>query len=316
MNKPRGAFLATLLIAWIALGAAGIVYAHEKDIAIAVAGPMVAAFLVETPFYLVAGFAGMRERLAGPRLPAWLLISAVLPYIACCCGAFPFNWTALVRLIAMALVLIFWFRVLPSNPVVDLGYLAIIGAIIISGFLVSIYPPYRKIPLEIVGHITVVQIAVMVTLLDRRVPETGFGFWPTGSEWRAGFLHFLYFVALAVPLNLFLHATHLVSPRAPWKVAGTFFGALWFQALSEEFLFRGLLQPWIEALTNQRTLALFLTSAIFGLIHYRWNGGWKWALTVAVLGWACGHARNQTGGIRAGVVTHSLVEAAWRAFFS
>jgi membrane protease YdiL (CAAX protease family) len=314
MAKPPGAFLATLSIAWIALGAAGILYARSRGIALASAVPVVGAFLIATPFYLVAGFAGMRQRLAGPRLPAWLFASAVLPYLACCCGAIPFDFASLARLAAMALVMVFWYRVLPANPIVDLAYLTVVGWVIVSGFLAGIYPPFHKQPLEILGHITVIQIVVMVLMLDRRVPETGFGFLPNLVEWRVGVTHFLYFAALAVPINLLLHATHLVTPRPIWKVAGAFLGALWFQALSEEFLFRGILQRWVEAWTRHRTLALFLTSAVFGLLHYRWRG-WKWTLVVAVLGWACGRARNQTGGIRAGVVTHSLVVAAWRAFF-
>ena len=39
-------------------------------------------------------------------------------------------------------------------------------------------------------------------------------------------------------------------------------------------------------------------------------------LVAGTLGWFCGHARNQAGGIRAAVVTHALTVTAWRAFFA
>jgi len=275
---------------------------------------VIAAFLVETPFYLVAGFPGGRERLAGRRLPVHLIAAAILPYLVCCSGAIQFRWTSLGILLAVALVLSFWYRVLPPHPAVDLAYITLAGAIIVSGMLATVYPPFHKIPLEILGHVSVIEIVILVMMLERQVPETGFGFVPSLAEWRIGAIHFVYFLALAAPLNLLLKATHLVPPRPLWSVAASFLGALWFQALSEEFLFRGLLQPWMETWTRHRTLALFLTAAIFGLIHYRLRG-WKWTILVAILGWACGRARNQSGGIRAGAVTHSLVIAAWRAFF-
>jgi hypothetical protein len=318
MAKPLGGFLAALLIAWTALAAAGVLYAHGRGISVWAAMPVIAAFLVETPFYLVIGFPALRQRIAGARLPgglpAYLAVSALLPYLACCSGAFPFQWTALARLALMALGIGLWYVVLPAAALADLGFLALTGALIMSPYLAPVYPDYLKQHLNILGHITVIQMTVMVLTLQRRVPETGLGFWPTGREWRTGALHFLYFLAVAYPLNLLLKATHLAAPRPLWVAGAAFLGFLWVLGLSEEFYFRGVLQTWMEAWTRHRMAALGITSAIFGLIHWRY--GWKWVILTAVLGWLCGRARNLTGGIRAGVVTHSLVVATWRAFFS
>ncbi len=252
--------------------------------------------------------------MAGPRLPVHLIASAILPYLVCCCGAIPFRWPAFAVLLAIALALSFWYRLLPAHPLADLGYLTLAGAIIVSGVLVFVYPPFQKLHIEILGHISVIEIALLVMMLERRAPETGFGFLPTWAEWKVGLLHYLFFVIPMLALNPLLKATHLVSPRPVWQVAGAFLGSLWFQALSEEFFFRGLLQTWIQDWIRQPAVALLLTSAIFGLIHYRLRG-WPWVVVVAVLGWVCGRARNQTGGIRAGTVTHALVVATWRAFF-
>jgi membrane protease YdiL (CAAX protease family) len=319
MAKPPGGFLAALPIAWIALGAAGVLYAQGKGISIWAAAPVIAAFLIETPFYLVIGFPALRERIAGTRppggLPAYLVASALLPYLACCCGAFPFQWSALARLALMALTIGLWYVVLPAMALTDLGFLALTGALIAGKYLEPVYPVYLKQHLIVLGHITVIQMTVMVLMLQRRVPETGFGFWPSGREWRVGAIHYLYFLAIAFPLNLLLKATHTVASRPSWAVGAAFLGSLWvFPALSEEFYFRGVLQTWMGEWIRHRTAALLITSAIFGLIHY-WFRGWKWVILTAVLGWLCGRERDQTGGIRAGVVTHSLVVATWRAFF-
>ncbi len=257
----------------------------------------------------------MRCRIARSRLPAYLVVSALLPYLACCCGAIPFQWMALARLSAAAMAVGLWYVVLPAMALTDVGFLALTGALIVSKFLVPVYPVYLKQHLIILGHITVIQMAAMVLTQQRQVPETGLGFWPNRREWGVGVLHFLYFMAIAWPLNLLIHATHLVHGWPWWAVGAVFLGCLWvFPALSEEFFFRGVLQTWMEAWTRNRTVALALTSAAFGLIHYLFRG-WKWVALTAVLGWFCGWARNRTGGIRAGVVTHSLVVATWRAFF-
>jgi membrane protease YdiL (CAAX protease family) len=318
MVKPRGAFPAALVIAWIALGVVGVLYARSRGIAVSAAAPIIAAFLIETPFYLVIGFRRLRERVAGARWPGglatWFVASAILPYLACCCGALPFNWMPLARLAAMALLLGLWYRALPPRPLSDLAFLTMTGVFIVSRYLEPVYPDFLKQHLIIIGHITVIQISVMVLLMIRRVPECGFGFWPTPAEWRSGLLHFAYFMVIAYPLNLLLNATHVVAPRPFWTAAAAFAGALWVQALSEEFFFRGVLQSWIESWTRHRTAALLITSALFGSIHYLLRG-WKWVVLTFVLGFLCGRARNQTGGIRAGTVTHSLVIASWRAFF-
>jgi len=318
MAKPPGGFLTALGIVWAALAAAGVLYARERGITLQAAAPVIAAFLIETPFYLLIGFDAVRRRVGELRpqtgRPIYFLLSAVFPYLACCCGAIPFEWTSVARLAAMALVLSFWYVMLPASGATDVGFLLLTGALIVSKYLEPVYPDYLKQHLVILGHITVIQIAVMALMLAPRVPDVRFGFWPDLREWRIGFLYFAGFLAIAFPLNLLLHATHRVPARPIWAVAAAFLGALWFQALSEEFLFRGALQTWMSGWAGSRTAGLLLTSAAFGGVHY-WLRGWKWMILTAVLGLFCGHARNRTGGIRAGAVTHSLVIAAWRAFF-
>ncbi|HVX67819.1 MAG TPA: CPBP family intramembrane glutamic endopeptidase, partial [Bryobacteraceae bacterium] len=91
--------------------------------------------------------------------------------------------------------------------------------------------------------------------------------------------------------------------------AGTFLGMLWVVALREEFFFRGLLQPW---------LGLIATSLLFGSVHlpFRDFPNWRFAVLAAVAGVFYGLAYRSARSVRAAMVTHALVNTAWRVFFS
>lgn len=318
MTQSPGRFRAALLIGWIILGAAGMVYARVKGIPSWAAVPVLAAFLVEYPFYLVTGFPELRERLNRTALPLFLLLSALLPYATCYVATGQLQWTSMIRLAALALGLGLWYLVLPVTIATDLAFLILIAAVILGNYFQTIYPlPYPGLNISILGNIALIQIAVLVLVLERRVVETGFGFVPNWREWRIGALHYLGFLPVAALVALPLKAVHLATPAPWWKAAGTFAGFLLVIALFEEFIFRGVLQQWIEQWIWSRTAALLLTSALFGLVHLWFRGfpNWRWALIAGLLGWFCGHARNQAGSIRAGVVTHALVVTTWRTFF-
>jgi membrane protease YdiL (CAAX protease family) len=317
MAKSLGGFRAALAAGWIALGAVGILLARAKGIPISAALPVIAAFLVAYPFYLALGFPAARERLAGPRLPVVLVASAIVPYLLCSMGAISFQWTAVARLAALAVTLALWYRVLPMTALSDAAFLLVVAFVMVGRYFDTIYPDFYRQKLSFLGTLTLFQISPLVLMLERRIDETGFGFLPRRRDWTQGALHYAYFLILGGPLALGLHAVHFSKPSSLWVFAGTFIGFLWVVALWEEFMFRGVLQPWTEQWGLGRIGALVLTSAIFGSVHLWFHAfpNWKWALIAFVLGLVCGHARNQTGGIRAGVVTHALVVATYRAFF-
>lgn len=268
------------------------------------------------------GFPAVRERLAGPKLPAILLVSALLPYFLCSLNVPGFQWMAVARLAALVLALGLWYRVLPAATPADAAFLLLVAFVMLGKYFDGIYPELFRQKLSILGTLALFHTSALVLMLERRVHETGFGFLPSRRDWLAGALHYAYFLALGAPLALVLHAVHFSKAAPLWTVAGTFIGFLWVVALWEEFLFRGVLQQWLEDWTSglgaqSRTIALAITATIFGLAHLWFRGfpNWKWALIAMVLGLVCGHARNQTGSIRPGVVTHALVVATWRAFF-
>jgi membrane protease YdiL (CAAX protease family) len=314
----RAAAIAALIIGWAALASAGFLFAHGKGIGVGAASPVIGAFLITYPFYLAMGFREIREYLTGRALPWTLVALAALPYLACCCGALQFHWMDLVKLSALALAMALWFRVLPPQALIDLAFLAVVPAVILGRFFDSIYTPYLGQKLVTLGHVTFLPMAILPLMLERRVAETGFTFTPSLDEWRIGALHYLYFLPFGTAIGFGLQALH-PHPLAPfWKIAGTFLAFLWTIALSEDFFCFGVLQQWIEEWSANRALALVLASLIFGSVHLPFPGypfpNWRWALLAAVLGWFCGHARNQARSIGASIVTHALVVATWRAF--
>jgi uncharacterized protein len=273
---------------------------------------------VEYPFYLLPAFSDVRKRLAGRYFPAMLAISMLLPYLACYAPSGHLAPIALLKLAALALVLAFWYRVLPANPATDLAFLGLLAASLLSPFFDTIYPPaFPGLPIATLGRIELFHVAVLVLIVQRGIPETGYGFVPSLREWQIGVLHFLYFLPLAAGIAIPMKMVHLVRPTPLWKTIGIFLAFLWVVALFEEFIFRGALLGWLEQ-RAPRAAALVLVSVLFGCAHLWFRGfpNWHWAILAAVLGWFCGRARNQAGSIRAGVVTHALAVAAWRGFFS
>jgi membrane protease YdiL (CAAX protease family) len=273
---------------------------------------------VEYPFYLVPAFPELRKRLAGPILPPFLILSVLTPYVTCYAAIGRLQLASVLELAVFPLVVGVWYLVLPVNMVFDLAFLALLGFFLISGYFDRIYFSfYAALPIAILGRLALFRTAAMVLMLERRVPETGYGFVPNGREWRIGVLHYFYFLPVAACLALPLGVVRFASPAPLWKTLGIFLAFLWVVALFEEFVFRGVLQPWLARWTGHPWAGLLAASLVFGAVHlwFRTFPNWRWALLAAILGWFCGRARNQAHSIRAGMVTHALAVATWRGFF-
>ena len=260
----------------------------------------------------------MREEVAGARLLPYLAASALLPYLVACLGAVQFTWIGLAQVAALPLMLGLWFRVLPRWSVVDIAFLGVVVAVKLGRFATPVYATrFPELELTVLGDLALLQIAVMVLMVERRIPESGYGFLPSRKDWRIGILNFCYFLPIGFGLGFALHAVKWSPTHEPWKPALQFFGWLFVLALAEEFFFRGVLQRWFEDWTRSPQLALAMTSLLFGGVHlwYRHFPNWKWVIIAGVMGWFCGRARNQAGSIRAAMVTHALVVTAQKAFF-
>jgi uncharacterized protein len=324
-GAPPAGFRAALLLGWLVLTVAGILYARLRTIPQWAALPVLVAFLIEYPFYLLPAFPEFRKRLGGAVLPPFLVVSILLPYTACYTLGGHLQVKNLIQLAALGLVVGLWYIVFPRHVATDLAFLGLLGSCLLSRFFESVYPSlYPGLPVAILGRVALFRSAALVLMIERRIEETGYGFIPNRRDWRIGALHYLGFLPAAACLALPLKAVRFAAPAPLWKTIGIFLAFFWVVALFEEFIFRGVLQQWLEEWVSRiqlrwspRTVALVLTSVIFGTAHLWFRGfpNWRWALLAGILGWFCGHARNQAGSIRAGIVTHALVVATWRGFF-
>ncbi len=317
MNKSLGGFRAALLAGWTALSAAGLLYARAKNIPAWVAVPVLAAFLIEYPFYLVPAFEDVRERFARV-LPWFVTVTFVAPYFIYAANTGQFRWLALAQLAALAVALGLWYRILPAAPVTDGAFVVLVAAVILRGYFDRIYTsPAAGLHLEILGHVGLTRVCAMVMLVERRVPGMRYGFVPSLAEWKIGFRNFVYFLIVAAPLVWVTQMVRLGPGMALWKIAATFLGMLWVVALSEEFFFRGLLQHWLVEWTGSAQGGMVWAAILFGTVHLGFRGfpNWRFAVAAAVAGWFYGRAYRQARSIRASMVTHALVVTLWRAVF-
>ncbi len=315
-------FRLAVIVGWVLLSAAAGVYAHWKAVPAGIAAPLALAFLLEYPFYLLPGFAGARDRfmaLGRVRAASLLAASAVAPWLIYALFTGHFSFGAFATLGGIALVTCFWYMVFPAHPVADLAYLCLVAALIIFKAFGGIYPrPIPRLDVSVLGHLMLIRVmALSITAIRGHAPAD-YRFLPNASEWLAGLRWF----AILLPVTGAAYwALGLVSlqphPMNAILIVGTFLGILWVTALSEEFIFRGLLQPWIEKWTSSPIVALVATSLLFGSIHLGFRGpfpNWRFSIAAAILGLFCGLARRQTGGIQAGMVAHALTVAMWKAF--
>ncbi|HXG34610.1 MAG TPA: type II CAAX endopeptidase family protein [Bryobacteraceae bacterium] len=326
--RPLRRFQWTLAIVWTFLCAAGWIYAHQQHIPLRVAVPVIAAFLWEASFYLVPGFETVRRRLEArwrpPALAAGFAASAVIPYCAYSlpCGVFRFD--SFMLLAALALSAAFWYVVLPRTGAADAGFLVFAAAVMLARIFPAVYAsPVAGLEIAILGQLMWIRLGVVVMLLIRRAEGTGFGFLPTGRDWRIGVWHALLFLPIGLPLTMGLglirfRPAEMAPAEAALAAAGTFLGMLWVVALSEEFFFRGLLQQWLGAWLASQRAGLVGASVLFGLAHlpFREFPNWRFALVAAVAGVFYGRAFQQAGSVRASMVSHAVVNTVARMLFA
>ncbi len=309
-------------IGWVLLIAVAAVYARMKSVPVAVALPLVVAFLVEFPFYLLPGFAAAREVLLSggkAKAAAFLSVSAVAPWLVYAVGTRHFNLPALAVMCCIAIVLCFWYVAFPAGAAADLIYLGLFAVIVLAKVFAKVFPaPIPKLDVSVLGHVMLIRVLAFSFMAIRGNAGADYRFWPAKREWLLGLQWFAILMPAVVAaywgLGLMTLRAH---PLNIFLVIGTFFGILWVTAISEEFIFRGLLQPWLERWTSSPVIGLIVTALLFGSVHLGFHGpfpNWRFSTVAAVLGLFLGMARRKTGGIQAGMVAHALVVAVWKMF--
>jgi membrane protease YdiL (CAAX protease family) len=324
VQTRRGSFQLTVVAGWVVLAIVAFAYARMKSIPLGTAAPVAAAFLLEFPFYILAGFDGPREYLAGwkkERLALFMTASAIVPYLAYSLPTGRFGFPALLLLIAIAGTVSFWYLLWPPSPIADLLFLALLAAVILYKVFDILYPsPIPKVAISYLGHIMLIRTGAMEVLLIRGSVPASFRFLPNRREWLTGLTYFAMLLPVAgaayAALGLFEMRQ---QPQNPAIALGTFFGILWVVALSEEFFFRGLLQNWLTGWTRSSAFGLITTSVLFGMVHlgFRFHSefpNWRFATVAAIAGLFYGLAARRTSSIQSSMVTHALTVTAWRVF--
>jgi membrane protease YdiL (CAAX protease family) len=316
-----------LLATWAACCIAGFLYSRYQNIPLPTAAAIVPAFLLEAAFYLVLGIESVRtrveNRLSGPGMAALLAASALAPYCVYTIALGVFHWSAFWSLAAIVLAACFWYVVLPHIAALDVLFVALMALVYLLKFFKLAYPsPVPHLHLEILGHLMWIRVGAFALLSIRRVKGVGFGFIPNRNDWYIGVLYYLLFLPVGAALAFAIHyAEYRPPPIAWWKIlliaVGTFLGILWVVALSEEFVFRGLLQQWSSSWFHSDLAGLLFASALFGFVHlFHRFPNWRYALMTALLGVFCGAAFRHGKGIRAAMVTHALAATTARVLFS
>lgn len=265
--------------------------------------------LCEVAFYLsMASEKGRAwwtaERLAG---------LAVVPYLlyAVPCGVF--EWRSVAGLLALAAVGTYWFKVLPDRQWVRLVYLLVMAGPVLFPVFPALYGRIGGGPrLDFIGKLLWIRVGAMTVLRDVRPEGVRFGFWPEKEEWLTGAKYFGLMLPVLFPLTHFIGFARFTWPTDPGdaalKAVTTFVGSLWVVALSEEFLFRGLVLRWVGFVP---------ATVLFGLAHlgFRRYPNWQMVALATVAGVFYGLAARKQGGIRAAMVVHTLTNVTWRVFF-
>jgi uncharacterized protein len=305
----------------------GLLYGSIQGITVRTALPLAAAFGVEAALYVLPAASGVREalqkRFAKPVLACVMVASAVAPY---CIYAIPdgvFEWSSLGAIALVAALLSFWYVVLRRGPVADLAFVALVAAgILVNPFAALYATPVPRLGVWILGQLMWTRVAIFAALALAGMEVEGFGFVPDRREWRAGLINFALFVPVGVALGWATgFAQFRIRPWEWWQAVGiaaaTFVGMLWVVALREEFFFRGLLQEWFSKWLGGRWAGLALASLLFGALHlpFRQFPNWRFAVLAAAAGVFYGRAYMTVRSVRAAMVTHALVNTAWRILF-
>jgi membrane protease YdiL (CAAX protease family) len=277
-----------------------------KGIPARAAVPVAAAFLIEFPFYLLPAFDPGRFR-----HPVWLTVSCLLPYLVYSIPTGVFTLRGFGILLAVAVVASVAGHAASSRVLI----VAILAAVYLSKVLVGVYiSPFPKVArdLSILGHLMLIRTAAIALRFEYR-------FIPSRREWLVGLR---WFAVLAPACGLALWALRIAklrpTPHNPLIALAEFLGILWVVALSEEMLFRGIVQKAFEDSTKSSLAALLLASLVFGAAHLGFHGifpNWRFAIVAAIFGLCCGSAWRETRTIQAGMVTHALGATLYRVFF-
>lgn len=276
--------------------------------------------------WLAPGFAVCRSwlaaRLRGVRSSLVAAALFTVPYLAYAAGAGDFRWTAFAKLLVFAVVPFGLFAALPVRHPrrlhwQDIAVLVWLAAPMFSGKMRGIW----NVPmnLDFMARLFLVSVGVWAFLVWRGVEDSGFEFQFSRTTLRDSLLNFAAFAVIALPVGLAMRFI-VWNPRwrGPWQFVFDFVTIFIFIAVTEELYFRGLLQNLLEGTFGSRYGAQTVASILFGFshIHHAPFPNWRYVILAAIAGWFYGSAYRKTRSLMASSMTHALVDAVWRTWFT
>jgi membrane protease YdiL (CAAX protease family) len=169
------------------------------------------------------------------------------------------------------------------------------------------------------AQLLAIDAGIVAFIVWNGTPNTGYRFELDRAIVRAGLANFFMFAVIAIPLGFAIGFIHYsFTLRKLYSAVPVFAGIFLFTALPEEFLFRGLIQNWIQRTTQRRVVSLMIASVIFGASHLN-NGppipNYRYFLMATIAGIFYGSAWTSTGSLMASALTHALVDTVWSVVF-
>jgi membrane protease YdiL (CAAX protease family) len=160
---------------------------------------------------------------------------------------------------------------------------------------------------------------IVAFVIWNQTPDVGYRFEYQRVFLQAGLVNFCIFAVIAIPLGFAIGFIHYsFTLRKLYTAVPVFAGIFFFTALPEEFLFRGLIQNWIERVRGRGVMSLLIASLIFGASHLN-NGppipNYRYFLMATIAGIFYGRAWRTTGSLMASSLTHALVDTIWSVVF-
>jgi CAAX protease family protein len=287
---------------------------------------------------LLRGWA-LRSRATAAALPLLLLV----PYIVFAVGTGTWTWTGAGKLTAYILaptLLLLPDRSRKAERVGwrDFAAMAALAAPVMAGWLTGIWTWPRE--LYLFRPIYSVIAGAYAFLAVRGLEGVGYKLLWRWGDAKHGFLNFVGFSILGIPLGLALNFIHPhVTSFAPAAVrvfgqsflapggvllAGNFvliFAGIYLTiAVPEEFLFRGILQNFLVKClpgAKRELYGLLIASLVFGAshLHHAPVPNWRYAVLASLAGVFYGNAFRARRRLSASALTHALVDTAWHFWF-
>lgn len=198
------------------------------------------------------------------------------------------------------------------------------------------------------GKLLLVDAGLYGFIVIRRLRGMGFDFNFRWTDWKTGVRELVFFAPLVIGLGLALGFIHPhANPPRPSMIL-TFIYIFVFIAVPEELYFRAWVQNLLEArLTSlmgaptgsdaaiaatpagpaaapgaasrtAQTLALVITSVLFGLSHFNKRSAhfnWRYVVLATLAGIFYGRAWREKRRVTASAITHASVDAIWTFWF-